>query len=192
MISTRVYTHARTQTHTISGFRFIHLFQIYNRTVYIRAILYHFGIGNGWRLFNFDVRLIDCVIFCIDVHLFDCFCAVLWNCAEPDRRNGIANIRKSDWFYGKIHTTHWVACRNLCVSFQSANSIKFKLTNRFFSFFSHTCSPCIGRMADKLIDLMRAVILSTLYGSVIFFATSIFQCEMVKSLENMFVVPFTR
>ncbi|XP_055323103.1 uncharacterized protein LOC129578467 [Sitodiplosis mosellana] len=34
-------------------------------------------------------------------------------------------------------------------------------------------------MAEKLIKLVRAVILSTLYGSVIFFATSIFQCEML-------------
>lgn len=42
-----------------------------------------------------------------------------------------------------------------------------------------------GRMADKLILLVRAVILSTLYGSVIFFATSIFQCEMVKELKQL-------
>lgn len=101
---------------TIYIISFAHLFQISNRTNYIRAILYNTGIANAWRFRNFILYLSDSIVFCMCVHLFDCFCTQLCGTLERCQWNGFEwRCHKQYWLQNQIHTNRSISYWNLWV-----------------------------------------------------------------------------
>lgn len=101
-----------------------------------------------------------------------------------DDINAMASTEDINQIDCKVKFTQIVQYHNEIYELGQLHSCNFtsNAVNTHFAIFP----PHTHRMAEDLISLMRPVIISTLYGSVIFFATSIFQCEsMVRFMENL-------